>query len=1722
MIRFDAENNIEEYTLVLSKKNHHHFGQIINTSEVVSKENMNAANEISFTVYKYNDYEDSEIEPLWDEITDFKYIYVVELDEYYEITVELNDGENIYKTVTGTSACECELSQSYIYGLEINTEADIAREEYKNPTIFYKPDNPEESLLHRALYKLPNYSIKHVDNSLVNIQRTFSADGEDVYSFLTGTVAEEIKCLFVFDSVDRTISVYDLNTVCLDCGYRGEYSDECPKCHSKNLKYYGEDTTIYVDTENLAEDISFVVDTDSVKNCFKLEAGDDNMTAAVTNLNPNGSGYIYYFSDEQKHDMSDELVQKMDDYDKLNESYKPEYSEVMKSMYEAIDKIVYYTSSMMPTRENEPTDAKKEAAKLTEANLSPIGLPTVASSTSTATVNTALKNYIKVYVNSGKFKIEVNEGEFVYEGLDMEEYNYGYWYGNFRITNYSDEEDTAISESIKVKVHDSYQDFLEQKIKKKLAESNDEEGSVFDVLSIEDLIQFKEALTLYCLNRLISFNDAIQGVIDIMIEADQAREGASFYEDLYLPYRNKLEACQSEMDVRSATIDIYEEQLETAQKRQQEIQGILDFEKYLGDDLYKEFCCHRREDIYSNENYVSDGLSNDEIFKRAEEFVEEAEKELIKSGEYQHTISSNLTNLLVMEEFQPLKEKFALGNFIRIGIDGKIYRLRLISYQISFDSITNIDVDFSDVTKIRDGVTDLEGILNQASSMASSYDSIAHQVDKSKESDEMVRQWFENGLDLTNMKIIAGASNQNFVQDKNGLLIRSYDDIAEDFSPEQMKLVNATLAITDDGWKTIKAAIGRYYYTDPLTGETTKAYGVNAETLIGKIILGNNLGIYSEDAYSSMTFDNRGLILNANKGADNQYDRIIDIKIDGKSKFYVDRNGDLVINNGQIGTIDESLEKVINRVSSLETGLDGFKSEVSSTYSTKSEITLAKNEAISTASQDATTKANNAKNEAISAANRDTDTKLLSYSTTEQTKSLINQSADNIKLEVSKTYSSKQEIIDVKNEVISTAAADATTKADQAKNDAINTSNIATDEKLKKYYTSEQVDSAISLGLQSIDLSIFYTKTETTEVISTAKSEVISTASADATNKSNQAKNEAILSASQDATAKANAAKDAAISESALDATSKANQAKNDAILAANADTDEKLKKYYTSEQVDTAIKLGIGNINLSVYYTKTEVTEVVNTAKSDAISTASSDATSKANAAKSEAINTASVDATNKANSAKTEAINTAALDATAKSESAKNEAISTAAQDATSKANQAKNDAIADTDEKLKSYSTTVEMKSAINLSADGITSTVEKTYATKDSLTGKVDKNSIISSINQTAEEIKIQAGKIKFEGLVTANENFKILEDGSINAQNGTFSGTISGSEIYGGLISGTEIDGTSIILYDKEGVVPAVTLQNNAINFYDWGDGSGAFIGSIYSGVISNSDQQGVLASVLGITHEEKGRVIIGYKTDDSSPTNYHYIKFDNNYGTYPIEIYRGIGVFNNMDIKDNCGITFTNGSYIFDSVTPYFELNGANDIFFASNGGSTSQMIIHRDSISVWKLFKVNGDLTVTGSKNRVVETNNYGNILMNAVESTSCLFEDNGSGQLNNDGVCIIFFDDIFAETVNLNCDYYIQITKYGQGDIYISDKYHDYFIVKGTPNLVFDWNVKAKQKGYETSRMNTSFGFESPSGGIENINNNALHQQQLSEKNKIDELNHYYNNYIDGLYGG
>lgn len=119
------------------------------------------------------------------------------------------------------------------------------------------------------------------------------------------------------------------------------------------------------------------------------------------------------------------------------------------------------------------------------------------------------------------------------------------------------------------------------------------------------------------------------------------------------------------------------------------------------------------------------------------------------------------------------------------------------------------------------------------------------------------------------------------------------------------------------------------------------------------------------------------------------------------------------------------------------------------------------------------------------------------------------------------------------------------------------------------------------------------------------------------------------------------------------------------------------------------------------------------------------------------------------------------------------------------------------------------------------------------------------------------------------------------------------------------------------------------------------------------------------------------------------------------------------------------------------------------------------------------KTVTCTGKFVVNGTKNRNVKTEYYGDRLQYCYEMASPYFGDIGQGKTDGNGYAYIDISDIFSETVRTDLQYQVFLQKEGNGDIWIEEKEPTYFCVKGTPNLEFAWEIKAKQKDYEFERL-------------------------------------------------
>lgn len=301
-----------------------------------------------------------------------------------------------------------------------------------------------------------------------------------------------------------------------------------------------------------------------------------------------------------------------------------------------------------------------------------------------------------------------------------------------------------------------------------------------------------------------------------------------------------------------------------------------------------------------------------------------------------------------------------------------------------------------------------------------------------------------------------------------------------------------------------------------------------------------------------------------------------------------------------------------------------------------------------------------------------------------------------------------------------------------------------------------------------------------------------------------------------------------------------------------------------------------------------------------------------------------------------------------------------------------------------KLSNYSTTTEMNAQIQLTANGINQTVSQ----------KVGKDEVVSTINQSAEEIKLTGNR-----LVVEADNFELDKNGNMVCNNAT---------IIGGSINITSTyNNPNLVVSGKD------RYNTNSKTYYG-PDGIRTFIEN--EELITTSREEMSGAYSYGVKY---------LTTGDK--------KLSTSIGGFGIDLTKG----------DESNEDFTN---------------------IAWSGISTTGDINSHD-------ITATGNLEVYGSKNRIVTTENHGKRLLNAYETATPYFGDIGSNITDENGYCKIEIESIFKETIET--DYYkVFIQECGDGQLYVK-KYNDYFEVLGTPNLNFDWEIKAIQKGYKEIRL-------------------------------------------------
>ena len=465
----------------------------------------------------------------------------------------------------------------------------------------------------------------------------------------------------------------------------------------------------------------------------------------------------------------------------------------------------------------------------------------------------------------------------------------------------------------------------------------------------------------------------------------------------------------------------------------------------------------------------------------------------------------------------------------------------------------------------------------------------------------------------------------------------------------------------------------------------------------------------------------------------------------------------------------------------------------------ESNATKAGQTAATNAEANATKAGQDAADQAEKNAKADTDTKLLNYSTTLEMNSAIKQAADSISLEVSKTYTTTVQVEEKYKDAVKagqTAAANAETNATKAGQTAADqaekNAKADTDTKLKSYSTTEQMNTAIKLAVDNITLEVKTVRQAVSEKNGNFYGSKIPTTS-----------NEPASAWTTDDL------KSLHVGDIYYDITTgyayrytyktpglKITFSSDSRTESVNYDY---VKIYYNDNgTMKLAGKFGGTDIaGASVFVPTSEFYVYWRTDSSNCnfygFSIASVTSTSGEGTGTAESLPNYTVTELSKGTYPESpnhgnygnninllwKCSGTTSGSKTASWERIKDQDISVAKAQADAAKSTA--DAAKDTADTAKDTADTAI--SRITVAEGSITSEVSRAKnaesglssritQTETSISSKVSKGDIASSINQTAQSVKINASKINFNGLVTANTYFKINTDGSFAAEEGT--------------------------------------------------------------------------------------------------------------------------------------------------------------------------------------------------------------------------------------------------------------------------------------------------------------------------------------------------------------
>lgn len=738
------------------------------------KINYSELSEISFTVpYQVN----GMLNPLYAAISSYKVVYT---DSFgiYVLTSPRKEGDGMSETKTITG-----------YSLEVllrNKNLLLEEGTYN----FWNPADPNETILGRILEIDPTWHVGYVAPRLIGCYRTFDEYDSTALDFCYGDAMDKYRCAFVFDVYDKSINVYDAN----------EDTDTLP---------------IYLNYKNLVDTISIDEVTDDMATKLYVY-GSDGLT--IREVNPTGTDYVvdlsYFLS-------NGDLDIKVGDSDIM-------LSDRVRMWQSDINKRQQYYTGLVASRAS--LSAQKIVA---EADLSVLNddlntliaqqsviIQAISMETTESGKKTQQDNLDEINQKISQKESEISSQKEKISSLqaDMDEYAAG-------IKNIADE--LSLSTYFTQEEQNVLNQYLiESTVEEETFVATDIDTSVSGVVSkvsggisiirsditLVELEEFGKKLYTITGGSIVIENSEIDA--EIVRGTIDAKQDNSLVLTAYLgstKYKDKKFG--SGLITISGTFS----------------QFISDISAYTDDDIteYKGTMIECETD--NADSYFTVNVNEFQRYSVESEMYDFGIDVLSDCAWPVYEFSINSANFLYQEKFEPFKNKLELGKsiYLELGSDG-LLKPKIIGIQLDFEDISKFSLTFSNQYRLMNHIETFIGDVKAASRTSRSFDANKYIYNRAADKATQV-DIFMNDLQNGAVDAVVSAKNQSVVLNGTGIHIGGD-------SKYQMRIIDNMIAMTDDGWKTAKLAIGRF-----ATEETGEQWGVNAELIAGKLIIGKNI-----------------------------------------------------------------------------------------------------------------------------------------------------------------------------------------------------------------------------------------------------------------------------------------------------------------------------------------------------------------------------------------------------------------------------------------------------------------------------------------------------------------------------------------------------------------------------------------------------------------------------------------------------------------------------------------------------------------------------------------------------------------------------------------------------------------------------------------------------------------------------------------------------------------